>query len=646
MIQLIRSIFKSKIGLAITFAFIALIALAFASSDVAGTASFGGIAGGDRVAVIGDEKIGNAEFARSVSAGVDQVRQENPTITMPQFIEGGGLDEVLEQLIDRYALAGYAQEYGLRAGKNLVNSEILQIPAFRGPDGNFSQEAYQFAIRQQGLSDAMVRDGLRDSLLAQIILDPASAGATMPQNIAKRYASLQGERRQGGVSFVPSALFAPEEDPTNAQIEAFYTENRENYVRPERRTIRYAIFGEESVDPARIEPTPAEIQARYERDRSQYAARETRSFTQLILPTREAAEALRAQAQAGTSLETLAGRAGFSTSRIGPIERSAYVTQTNETVANAVFAAQRGTIAEPARGSLGWHVVRIDNVTPIPARSIAQVTPDIRSQLLVEKRAAALSDLSAGVEEQLSEGTPLSEVVEELGLALQSSAPLTSDGRIYGNPQFGAPPQIQSAIETAFQMDEGQPQLAEIGQGGTFLIFEVGEIIRAAAAPLSEIREQVELAWRLSEGSKLANKAAARVIKRIEGGAELSAALGEEELQLPPADQLNLTRTDLRTQFGQQVPAPVALFFTMAEGSTKKLEAPNKVGWFVVNVASISVDEMDENNPAIAITQSQLRAALASEYQEQLIVAMREALGVEVNDAAIDAVRNQLIGVN
>ena len=266
MITLIRSIFKSKIGLAITFAFIALIALAFASSDVAGTASFGGIAGGDRVAVVGDEKIGNAEFARSVSAGVDQVRRENPTVTMQQFIDQGGIDAVLEQLIDRYALAGYAQEYGLRAGKNLVNSEILQITAFQGPDGNFSQDAYQFAIRQQGMSDTMVREGLRDSLLAQIILDPVSAGTRMPTKIARHYASLQGERRQGEVSFVPSAIFAPEDAPSEEQLLEFYTENREAYIRPERRTIRYAIFGEESVDPSRIAPTEAEIAARYERD--------------------------------------------------------------------------------------------------------------------------------------------------------------------------------------------------------------------------------------------------------------------------------------------------------------------------------------------------------------------------------------------
>ncbi|HAU22430.1 MAG TPA: peptidylprolyl isomerase, partial [Erythrobacter sp.] len=566
MITLIRSIFKSKIGLAITFAFIALIALAFASSDVAGTASFGGIAGGDRVAVVGDEKIGNAEFARSVSAAVDQVRRENPTVTMQQFIDQGGIDAVLEQLIDRYALAGYAQKYGLRAGKNLVNSEILQITAFQGPDGNFSQDAYQFAIRQQGMSDTMVREGLRDTLLAQIILDPVSAGTRMPTKIARHYASLQGERRQGVVSFVPSAIFAPEDDPSEEQLLEFYTENREAYIRPERRTIRYAVFGEESVDPSRIAPTGAEIAARYERDGALYAARETRTVTQLILPTQADADALRARAAGGTPLETLAREAGFSTSSIGPVEQADFAVQTSDAVASAVFAAPAGSVAEPARGSLGWHVVRIDNVTPIPARSIAQATPEITQQLEIEKRAAALSDLSAGVEEQLDEGTPLSQVTEELGLTLQTSEPITSDGRIYGNPQFGAPPQLQSAIETAFQMEEGQPQLAEIGQGGTFLIFEVDEITSAAAAPLEEISEQVEVAWRLSEGSKLADAAVSRIVNRVEEGSTLNDALGAEEVQLPPADQLNLTRNDLRTQFGAQVPAPVALFFTMAQG--------------------------------------------------------------------------------
>ena len=47
MFQFFRNFFKTKLGLAISLAFLGLIALAFASADVSSTGTFGGIAGGD-----------------------------------------------------------------------------------------------------------------------------------------------------------------------------------------------------------------------------------------------------------------------------------------------------------------------------------------------------------------------------------------------------------------------------------------------------------------------------------------------------------------------------------------------------------------------------------------------------------------------
>ena len=290
MITFFRQFFGSKLGLGLTLGFLALIAFAFASSDVANTGTFGGVSGGDRVAVVGDEKIGTADFFRSANSAMDQVRQENPTITMSAFIAQGGLDEVLKQMIDRSAVGAYAEKYGLRAGDNLVNSEILQIGAFRGPDGNFSNDAFQAALRQQSLSEAIVRRDLANSLLARQIFVSALSGVQMPQKMAIRYASLLRERREGAVGFIPSAVFAPTGEPSAAQIDAFYKGNRSNYVLPERRALRYATFGVDSLD-ANVAPTAAEIAERYERDAAQYAAREDRSFTQLIVPTQDAANA-------------------------------------------------------------------------------------------------------------------------------------------------------------------------------------------------------------------------------------------------------------------------------------------------------------------------------------------------------------------
>jgi len=644
MISIFRNFFSSKLGLGLTLGFLGLIAFAFASSDVANQATFGGVSGGDRVAVVGDEKIGNADFSRAVANGVDQVRQENPTITLPVFAAQGGFEEVLEQMIDRYAIGVYARKYGLRAGENLVNSEILDIPSFRGPDGNFSQQSFQESLRRLNMNEAMLRREIGDSLLARQIIVPGLSGAQMPQKFAMRYASLLRERREGSVAFIPSASFAPDGDPTEQQLSAYYEENRDDYIRPERRVIRYAMFGFENLD-TDVTPTDEEIAARYERDRALYAASEDRTITQLIVPTKDSANSIRDRVNGGASFASVAREAGFSTTQIGPINKEDYGNQASDAVATAVFAASRGQIAQPARSSLGWHVVRVDNVTSIAGRSLANVTPEIREQLLQEKRAFALADLSARIEEQVDSGVALSQVAQELEVEISSTAPITADGRIYGVPSAQLPPQLVGAVNTAFQMDEGEPQLAEIARGTTFMIFEVSDITQSAAATLDEIREQIVLSWRLAEGAELARAAADRVIERVGANSSLAAAMGEEETPLPPVDELNINRQQLLAQ-GQQIPPALALMFSMAEGTTKRLEAPNDLGWFVVDLTNIETPEIAANDPVIAASRQQLRGAIGDELAQQMTRAMRQELGVETNSAALEAVKRQMTGEN
>jgi peptidyl-prolyl cis-trans isomerase D len=92
MIQFIRRFFDSKFGIPVTLGFLALIAVAFASADISGTGTFGGLSGGDRVAVVGDQKIGTADLSRSATNALDQVRQQNPSLSMPAFLAQGGLE--------------------------------------------------------------------------------------------------------------------------------------------------------------------------------------------------------------------------------------------------------------------------------------------------------------------------------------------------------------------------------------------------------------------------------------------------------------------------------------------------------------------------------------------------------------------------
>lgn len=642
MIGFFRRIFSSKIGLAITIGFVGLIALAFASADVSGTGTFGGISGSDSVAVVGDAKIGNAEFSRTVGSAVDQLRQNSPTLTMRAFVEQDGLEDVLDRLVERYTLAEYARKYGMRAGDNLVNSQIMQIPAFRGADGNFSQVAYEGALRQQGLSDALVRQDLSQGLLSEQITLAAIRGARLPNKFAVRYGALLGERRKGTIAFIPSAAFAPKKDPSDAQLKEFYDANRADYIRPERRTVRFTTFSMDNVD-ARTDPTDAEIAARYKRDKAQYEASESRGFTRLIVPTQDAANAIKSRVESGEAFSDVAKELGFGTSAIEPTTKSAYTSSTNTAVANAAFAAQRGKIAEPVRGPLGWHVVRVDSIETRAARSLAQVTPQLRETLKGELQITALADLSAQIEDRVDDGAPLSEVAKDLGVEVTTTQQLTADGRVYQKPQETAPAELAAALETAFQMDEGEPQLAEIVRGQTYLVFEVGEITPSATAPMEEIKAALSAAWKLDSGSKLAKEASERILKRVSDGSTLAAAVSAEKTRLPPAENVNLNRREIVSQ-NRQVPPPLALLFSMATDTTKRLEIARNLGWFVVDLDTITADSLDENSELIAATSQQLQGALVGEYSQQLTAAMSEEVGVKRNEDAIAAVRKQLLG--
>jgi len=643
MLQLFRNFFKSKLGVGITLAFLVIVAIAFGTSDVANTSLFGGVSGGDRVAVVGDERIDASELSMNLTNALDEARQTEPTITMQALIARGGLDDVLKQLIERTALATFAREHGMRASGRLIDSELLQIPAFRGADGNFDRNAFLAAINQRGLTEAAVRDDLAMGLLARQLLTPIGFSPVMPVSFGERYASLLKERRDGAIALLPSSAYAPTGAPTNAQLQAYYRENSDDYIRPERRVIRYATFGEEALGtlPA---PTAAQISQRYQRDRAQYAASEKRRFTQLVVPTQDAARAIVAEVSGGKSLDAAAREKGLATAAVGPVTQSEFANTTSAAMAQAAFAAAQGTIATPARGGLGWFVVRVDAIERQPARTLEQVRGEISAALAEEQRRQALADLSARIDDEFGAGRSLAEVARELKVQLASTRPAVADGRIYGSAEETVPPILGRVLKVAFEMPEEEPQLAVLVEGQQFVIFDVTDITPSATAPLAEIREDVIAGWRRDEGSKRAKAAADRIIARVGRGSTLAAAVAAENKPLPPAQTVSLNREQLAAQ--GRVPSELALFFSMAEGTVKKLAGPQQAGWYVVQLDEVDAPRVARDDPIVLATLRQLSGVTSNEYLEQFVAAAQREVGVERNQAAIDAVAAQLTGQN
>jgi len=642
MISFFRRFFASKIGLPIVLAFLALMALAFAASDITGS-TFGGVSGGDRLAVVGGEVIPIAELPVAANVALDQVRAQNPTLTMPEFVAEGGLDEVIDQLIDRFAVGEYGRRYGLRAGENLVNSEILKIPAFQGVTGNFDEQTYIAALRSRGLSDATFRRDLQDGLLEQQLLRSAMAAPQLPEKIARQYAALVLEKRKGEIALIPSAAFAPADNPSDAQLAAWYKDNRTQFIRPERRTLRFAVFGADTLK-VNAAPTAAEIAERYKRDAAKYAASEERAVTAFVVPTQDAAKALAARVAGGASLEAVAREAGFTASTAEARDREAMAGATSFAFAQAAFKATQGGVIEPAQGTLGWYVARLDRIERTPARSLAQATPEITRQLTDEKRAAAIADLVAEIEGEVDGGTALASVAKTYGLKVETTPALLANGRAFGQPEVQIVPQLAPVLQTAFQMEESEPQLAEVVPGEQFVIFEVARVEEASAPPLAEVKDAAIAGWKRAQGAILAKQAAERILAKVRGGTPLAAAMAAENKPGFDREVIELERRELLARQRGRIAPPLVLMFSMAEGTAKTLAAPRDLGWYIVDLEGISTLPLDQEGQLIAQTRQQLGQTLSEEYRSQATAAMRKELGVTRNANAIAAVRRQLIG--
>lgn len=645
MLNLFRSMTKSRFGALFALAFLGLIAFAFAAGDISAFRA-SGFGSGDQVAKVGGEAIDAKQLSQGATNALENLKQQNPRLSMKGFVASGGLEKVLTDMIDRTAISVFGREHGIKASDRLIDSEITKIPAFRGIDGKFSETAFRAVLAQRGISEKLVRADFEQGLVARQIMDPAAFGTTVPRELAVRYAALLRESRTGAVALLPSTAFAPKTPPSDQELAAFYAAHRNQFIRPERRVIRYAVFGDEALKNL-APPSDAEIGQFYNANKARYAARETRILTQLVVPTQAAAQAVAAEVAKGKSLQAAASEKGLSATVLEPTDKAGLARTTSQAVADTAFAAAQGQLAAPARSSIGWHLVHVDRVDSRPERSVDQVRGEIVTELAAVKRRKALGDLTAKLEDEFDNGGNLADAAKELGLTLQQTPALTADGKSYNDPSQAIAPALARVVPAAFAMEkENEPQVAEAEPNKTFVIFDVSDIAPSAPAPLAEIRNDVIASYILEKGSAGAKAAAEKLLGETRKGTALADAVAALKLPVPPVQAItNMNRQDL-TKSGQRPAPPLMLLFSMAKGTTKLLAAAGNRGWYVVSLKDIVTPPQPGNDPMVAAAQRELGQLVGSEYLQGLRRAIRAEVKVERNPAALTKVRNQLAGGN
>lgn len=637
-----RRIIFSTPGKIVALLLLVALGVGFAMMDVQNL-GLGGPSTTGALVQVGDKKLTQQEMQDRLRNALERVRQQQPMLDMAQFVRTGGFEQVLNQVIDGMALEEYASEHGMVVSPAAIDGQIASIPAFQGFDGKFSQQRFDQFLSEQRLTAEQVRSDIRRETLVQWLIAPIADPGPVPTELAVPYASLMLERRKGSVGYIPIGAIAPGNPPTEAELQAYYKKNVGRYTLPERRVMRYAV-----ITPAQFEAgakaTEAEIAAEYKKNAAQYAASTRRNLAQIIVADENAAKAIAAKVKAGTPMADAAKAAGLQASTVQNAEKEAFARASSPAIANAAFAGAQGTVAGPLRSPLGWHIVRVEGIEQVAGKSLDQVRGELAETISKTKLATALADLRAKIDGEIADNATFDEVVGASKLKAETSAPLFADGRTMAAGEAAPDPTLAQIAQAGFAMETGDdPQLIPLGQEGAFALVKADRIVAAAPRPLAEIRPNVADDLVRSRQLDGARKAANAIVAKLGKGMPIAQAMKESGLKLPAIRPLDASRGQL-AQMGDQLPPPVRLMFSMAEKKAKAIPAPERGGYWIVQLDDIEEGNARGNAALIGQTRGSLGQLIGNEYAEQFAAAARKSVKVKRNEAAIAALKAQLSG--
>ncbi|MEP9400646.1 peptidylprolyl isomerase [Sphingomonas silueang] len=641
MLGFFRRMTKSKVGIFVGLALLAVIAVGFAMADLNGLRPSGG-ANGATVATVGDTKITDAQLIERVRNDVQVAAQRQPGLDVAQYMAAGGFDGSLDRAISDAALMQFARDHGLVVSDRYVDGQIASIPAFQGLDGKFDKRTFEQALARARITQAQLRDDIRRATLTRLMLARTIESSFLPNQIALPYASLSKEARSGQVAFVPVAALPAPAAPTDEQLQAYYTANRARYTIPERRVVRYAIVTPASVA-AQSQPTDAEVQAAYRANAQRFAPSQTRTVAQVVVADQAAANRIAQGVRGGQAITAAAAAAGLEATTLTDQTKQQLATRTSAAVADAAFAAQQGAVVGPVRGPLGFVVAKVEAVKQVPGKTLEQARPELVAELARTKGATALGAVQEKIDGGITDGATFDEIVKDAGLTAQATPPVTAQGIDPLKPAQ-PDPTLAPIVQAAFAAEAGDaPQLVQTGSDGTFALVSTGDVTRAAPRPLAEIRDQVIGQYRQDQAMKAARAIAQAIVTKVNGGAPIGTAVQQSGARLPAPRPLGASRQQL-SQLGGQVPPALSLLFSMAPKKARLTAAPDGSGWIVVYLDGIQRGDASKDAQAITGVGRELGRLTGNEYAEQFVEAVQRQVGVKRNAAAINRVRGELAG--
>ncbi|MBN7769473.1 SurA N-terminal domain-containing protein [Marinobacter daepoensis] len=394
-------------------------------------AIIGGFTGEPEVATVNGQDITEREFLRTVQMESQQrlMQMDNPD---PSLLDEDQVRrDVLDALIQEAVLTQDARSQGLELTEADIDALIRQMPQFQ-VDGRYSPERMSATLRSLGMGSAEFRASMaKNYVVNQIRATVAQTGVIAPENAAQLLA-IQNQTRDFSVLTLDAASVQAGVEITDAEVQAYYEDNQDQFRQPERVDAAYITLSQ-GVLAESVEITEDELRAYYDERAEEYAREERRAAHILIEAGGDAEETLRGLKQRledGESFADLAKEYSVDTGSaqeggdLGYAGRGVY----DEAFEKALFALEDGEVSEPVETTFGVHLIKLEGVRRSDVPSLESLRGELQTELARVKASERFAEVRSQLADAAYAADDLAGPAEELGLEIRVVEGVAQEG--------------------------------------------------------------------------------------------------------------------------------------------------------------------------------------------------------------------------
>jgi peptidyl-prolyl cis-trans isomerase D len=451
-----------------------LLVLILPSFVLIGVSGYTNYVSGDHELVkVAGSAITQQDFDQARRNQLQQIQQNSPGGFDPAVLDNpAARSALLESLIDRRVLATTASKERFSVSDATLRQTIASMPQLQ-VDGQFSAERYNQVLASVGLSPRDFEQSQRAELALDRVLGPIGLSANVPATVVDRLQDVLTQERTVRLLAYQAADYQKDIQVTDADVKAWYEQNKKSLELPEQVTAQYLLLNEAAAMANLPEVSEQDLQKYYEQNKARYVqpARVNVSHIQINVPA-GASDAQRAEAKAKADAiesKVKADPASFAdvakaesqdagTAReggsLGWITKGSWPAN----VEHAIFALAKDGVSGVVEGPGGFHIFKANEVQPEQGETFeqakAKVEVEVRRQLGAERYADMATKLTGLVYDN---PTSLQPAADALGIKLRTATGIARD-HLLSSDEAGA--NAAAASEDAALLDDARVRRA------------------------------------------------------------------------------------------------------------------------------------------------------------------------------------------